>query len=142
MNYPEGFSRAELSRKPICGVLSVALCANVSYPVAHAACKRAMNALGVGLRFRGRTYQVQREHALASLAVRFEKETLGLGETLGHWVAKYAVPGVAYMVCVRGHVVTVRDGIIVDQNANLPAIMHPSRRKFVTRITRITGKGW
>ena len=128
------------SKKPICGVLAVALCAGVSYDVARDACRRSM-AEG-RQRFGGRTHHKQRIKALSSLAVKFVDLTFNGNITLGNWVASYAVPGALYMVNVTGHVVAIRDGFVIDQFSRCHISQHTSRRKQVKNITRITGKGW
>ncbi len=105
IEYPNGFSQPEMSRKPICGVLAIAICASVDYPVAHAACKRHMP----NKRFRGSTWPSQQLKALDDLAVRYV-QVLVEGWRLRDLIRERFEPGVLYMVTVPGHVVTVRDG--------------------------------
>lgn len=45
---------------------------------------------------------------------------------------KHAKPGVTYMLRVSRHVVTLRDGIVIDQSRAAPAAQHPSGRSIVT----------
>jgi hypothetical protein len=45
---------------------------------------------------------------------------------------RYAKPGVTYMLRVRRHVVTLRDGIVIDQGCAAPADKHPEGKRLVT----------
>lgn len=45
---------------------------------------------------------------------------------------RYAKPGVTYMLRVRRHVVTLRDGIVIDQSCAAPADKHPEGKRLVT----------
>ena len=112
IEYPNGFSQPEMSRKPICGVLAIAVCASVDYQVAHAACKRNMP--NHRQRFRGATFPTQQLKALDELAVRYV-QVLVQGWRLCDLIRERFEPGVLYMVTVPGHVVTVKDGFVCDQ---------------------------
>lgn len=142
IDYPCGFDASVHSKKPICGVLAVALCAGVSYPVAHAACKASMKALKLGVRFGGRTWLTQIEHSLKGLAVRFAKYRVHDNPTVGFFAAHRAEPGVTYLLRVKGHFVTLRDGMLIDQISNAPWQLHKTHRRHVTHYLRIDGKGW
>jgi hypothetical protein len=124
-----------------CGVLSVAMCANVSFAVAEKACK-------LSSRSKGGTNHYQREQALKALGVRFESKLVmvkvGNGAyckyvqpTIRTFVRDHTAPGVTYMLRVNKHVVTVRDGIVMDQQSVKPAAEHWSRNMRVTRVTKI-----
>lgn len=142
MEYPSGFKAEVHSKKPICGVLAVALCAGVSYDVAHAACKRSMLALKLGMRFRGRTYLRQLKHALSGLAVRFTEYKQNDNPTIAHFAEFRAEPEVTYLLRVSGHFLTLRDGILIDQGACLPYSLHKCKGRHITHYLRIDGKGW
>ena len=48
------------------------------------------------------------------------------------FAARHAKPGVTYMLRVSGHVVTLRDGIVIDQSAAAPAACHRAARSLIT----------
>jgi hypothetical protein len=144
MEYPEGFAGSKWQKRSICGVLSVALCAGVSYDVAHAACKQAMLDLKLGQRFRGGTYSKQRELVLQRLAVKFVKHECYVGMTVRQFVEHHAKPDVTYMVTHKGHVITVCNRVIADQENIAERSQHRSGgRKIIDKpVIEIIGKGW
>lgn len=142
MEYPNGFCRDTHSRKPICGVLAVAFCAGVSFDVAHAACKRAMHELKLGVRFRGGTWLRQLKHALKGFGVRFTEYKPYDNPTIELFAAHRAEPGFTYLLDTPGHFVTLRDGIVADQRHNCHYSVYPRRRKGIKAYLRIDGKGW
>lgn len=136
LKYPDGYTGT--SRDPHCGVLAVAICAGVSFETAWDIFK-SYRTPRQRARWRGATNWQERDLALLQLKVDYG--TLAVRrQTLLAFVRDVAKPGETYMVRVRGHVVTVRDGMVIDQTACAPASKHPSRRKFILRVTRITGK--
>lgn len=142
LEYPNGFVGSKWQRRGICGVLSVALCAGVSFEVAHAGCKRAMIDLKLGLRFRGGTYHKQRLRVLDRLAVRYEEVALTGRTTVGDFASYHAKPGVAYMLRIKGHVLTLKDGVACDQGHCGPVSSYKRRKTPLVGATAITGKGW
>lgn len=141
LEYPDGFQFEKHNKKPICGVVSVAICAGVSLEVARATLRADYIRRG-GQRFRGGTNQAQRGRALSLLGVQFETHTLVGKMNLRNWYAKYGKPGVLYSVRVTGHVVTVKDGMVIDQHRHKPIWEHKSGGKMVSQWFVILGKGW
>lgn len=137
MEYPQGFFGSYHSQKPICGVLAVAIAANVTYDVAHEACKR--NLPKHRQRFGGKTYDDQRRFAMAQLGCKIEDVNLkGSLKT----VIEQLEPGQTYHIVYARHVVTVKDGFVIDQQhkqhyLNWPKVAS-SRVKSVIKIS----KGW
>lgn len=136
-----------------CGVLAVAMAAGVSFEAAWDALKR------IGKKphnWKGSTRPHERAEALKGFGVRFAEqrlvsaslisglcpayvEAMGYGPrcTVATFATRKAKPGVTYMVRVRGHVVTVRDGMIADQTGIHPAAKHRSARCHANMITEI-----
>lgn len=136
VQYPAGFIHDKDKNRPICGVLSVALCAEVDFEIAFATCKR--NAPEHVKRFRGGTYLDQRHAALRELGCKFNSVAAHyFGLSLERFVREAATPGLTYMVDLPRHVVTVKDGIVTDQGKSCPVAEHKSRRKRVEHVTRI-----
>ncbi len=137
MDYPVGFFGSYHSQKPICGVLAVAIAAGVTYDVAHEACKRHL-AKG-RQRFGGKTGDNQREQAMRDLGCTIE--SVNLRGNLRS-VIEQLEPGQTYNIVYARHVVTVRDGFVIDQQHKLHFLAWPkvarSRVKSVIKIT----KGW
>lgn len=128
----QGAVPADYRRGGNCGVLSVAICARVSFEKAWAACRMRKGS-------KGATSAYQRETALNSLKVRFEKRAMSARRsTMRVFVRDFTVPGATYMVTTSRHVVTVRDGIVIDQQGASPAATHWTRNKRVIRSWRIT----
>jgi hypothetical protein len=144
--YPEGFDATAMKKKPICGVLAVAIAAGVSYPVAHAACKRAMHKLDLGKRFRGATFWRQRAEALKGFGVRFtvfDVKAVGHMSVIEFCADRYAYePEAVYMIDIRGHTMILRQGCIIDQSNYIPWQSYAHPRVRVKRAVRIDGKGW
>lgn len=115
-----------------CGVLSIAMCANVSFEKAWAACRMRKGS-------KGGTTHYQRVQALKALGVRFEEPALYARKavTLRTFVRDWTVPGVTYSITLAGHVVTVQDGIVMDQQSVKPAADHWCRNKRVKRAIKI-----
>lgn len=142
MDYPVGFDHSKYSRKPICGVLSVAIIANVSFDVAHAALKNAMKVcLPHRKRFGGSINLAMYNLALDGLAVKYVRKNVVGTLRLSRFAQVYAKPGVLYAVRVPGHIMTMRDGMVIDQHKHLHWSQLKSDRK-VTHYYEILGKGW
>lgn len=133
MNYPVDFTE-DMRKQGICGVLAIAVASNRSMKQAHEACAR--NLMPHQKRHVKRTYD---EQIIASI--------LGFGKSVEHlevarqnlrsWVSRCARPGEHYLVFVSGHVLTVKNGLVLDQHSYAPVDEHPSRRQFVQRVMRI-----
>jgi len=150
--YPDGYAAPQ--REPHCGVLSVAICAGVSFERAWAAC--AANLRKRRGPWRGETYAFERREALQDLGVAFDERTYvpssllrrctadyaerkGLAErcNLASFAKRHAKPGRTYMVQVRGHVVTLRDGIAIDQHQAAPVAEHRAARMLLQTTLEI-----
>lgn len=150
MNYPDGYSPR---REPHCGVLAVAMCAGVPFEKAW-----DLFAKHRGPQWRGVTNHAQRIMALAELGAKHSDTfhvpaaTLRAYRTIqgsvpsdmaprvtaATFAAKYARPGVTYMLRVGGHVLTLRDGMLADQGGIAPAAKHKSARQIVGISTIVT----
>jgi len=134
IEFPDGFVPEQHRHLGCCGVLAVAMLADVPFQTAWDA---LLSLQPRPKRWRGGTTHTQRLKALALLGVATESAQGLPRRTLATIVRSTLLePGVTYMVRVRGHVVTVRNGIVVDQAGALPIAQHPSRRKIVTNIAR------
>lgn len=141
VEYPEGFDQSVMQHKPICGVLAVALAAGVSYEVAHAACKRNMPKSRK--RFRGATYNSQRDKALEQFGLRFTVfKTDFVGYTVKEFCQLVEGHNKIYLVEIRGHVMTLKDGFLIDQHICKPWQLYHHPRIKVKRIVRIDGTVW
>lgn len=136
MDYPEDFTFEEYSRKPICGVLSVAILAGVSFAEATKAIKA--NMLPHQKRHGGKTYHAQRMGALSSLGVFFRERKVSSRMTLHRWVVNYCEPGKRYMITTSSHVVTVDEHWNVYDQVEVAYVGdHGSRRCFVREVLEI-----
>lgn len=118
---------------PCCGVLAVANFAGVSFDTAWAAILPTVKRPG---RWRGSTYDWQRRAALRELGVRWvEMDRAFLnGRSVANFVERIMQDNVMYKVHMRGHVVTVFNGIVTDQTQSVPVAEHASRRRKVTSV--------
>lgn len=142
MEYPEGFDTTA-KRRGNCGVLATAICAGVSYQVAWAALKRNLHLLGRDRQRMGvRTNHCQRLAAMRELAVKFTEIDAGsvTVKQFAQWAAKYD-HNETYMLRVKGHVVTLKNGMIIDQRICIPWQQY-NKRKPILNAVRIDGKGW
>jgi len=144
MDYPVGFDSAKHSNKPICGVLAMAIVCEVSYDVAHAACKAAMfEIFPWRKRFGGGTSLAISDLVMSRLATKFEKHTVRKGGPilrLHHWVRYMTKPDVTYLVRTPGHIMTVRNHCVIDQTRSCNFLLRENRK--VTHWYEIKGKGW
>ncbi len=140
MDYPVGFDSSIHARKPICGVLATAIVAGVSYPVAYAAIRRALFTLYPSRkRFGGRVSLKMIEYALDGLAVRYAKTKILSGTRL-HILVPTLKRDTTYLIRVPGHIMTVRNNAVLDQQKHLNFLLFKNRK--VTHVYEITGKGW
>lgn len=140
VEYPAGFDQTKLFKKPICGILAVAIAANVSYPVAYAACKR--NLPTHAKRFGGKTWKEQRDKALSQLGIAHKTMYEPHRLSVMLFCARYAEPGKTYILEVRGHVMTFKDGYIIDQVRVVPWQSYSHPRIKLQRVIEITGSAW
>ena len=133
MRYPNDFTD-DLRRKPICGVLSTAMIAKVSFAKATDVIKN--NLMPHQKRHGGKTYHEQRLNALRELGVPF-REVPVRKQTLQNWVKCATLTGKLYMVTTSKHVVTVRDELVADQCEINYIDDHVARRCFVRHVVEI-----
>ncbi len=134
MNYPSDFT-AEIAKKPICGVLSTATIAGVSFAYANNLYKK--NLMRGRKRHGGRTSHEQRCVVLTLLGVRYKEIPVTSRKNLRYTVENLCKPGVTYMITTSSHVVTVRDGIVQDQDEQSSFVGHGARLCFVRHILQI-----
>jgi hypothetical protein len=142
--YPQGFYASYHSQKPICGVLAVALAAGVTYDVASEACKQAMKDLYPSRqRFGGKTSTPLRELPMKRLGVKFDRTNITSKRPKLIDAVKDFEPDALYLVVVPKHVMTVRNGYVIDQSKlTLVELCGKRANQRVSEITKITGKGW
>lgn len=137
MDYPVGFFGSYHSQKPICGVLAVAIAAQVTYDVAHEACKR--NLPKSRQRFGGKTYDVQRETSLRQLGCTVTH--IDLRGSLAKVISQLDKSKVYHIVYAH-HVVTVHNEMVIDQATKLHYLAWPKvNSKRVKSVIEIK-KGW
>jgi hypothetical protein len=134
MKYPADFTD-DLRKKPICGVLAVAVVAGITFAEATEVIKR--NLMPWQKRHGGRTYPEQLEASLRELNVNFHVLPIMEKLTLERWITKYCNPGKTYMIATSRHFVTFRDGIVVDQYEINPISVFGARRCFVRQVLEI-----
>jgi hypothetical protein len=141
--YPQGFFSSYHSQKPICGVLAVAIAANVTYDVA---CATLTDALKVchpqRQRFGGKTSVPQRNEALKRLGVKFEETAIVAKKPRLIDAVKDFEPGVTYLVVTPKHIQAIRDGYLIDQGRLQRVELCTQDKKRVSNICKIIGKGW
>lgn len=141
MEYPTGFDQERLKHKPICGVLAMAIVCEVTYDVAHAACKAALFELfPYRKRFGGGTNLRINDLVMSRLAVKFERHNVKGMLRLHDWVRRYTKPDVNYLVRTPGHIMTVRNHCVIDQVRSCNFLLRANRK--VTHWYEIKGKGW
>lgn len=134
MKYPSDLTD-KLKKKGICGVLSLAIIANVSFAQATQAAKN--NMMSFQKRHGGATYPDQLRGALKELGVRFGQYSIEERRNLQTTVRTRLKKDTTYMILTSRHVVTVRNGVVADQAEILPIAEHCARRCFVTHILEI-----
>jgi len=141
--YPEGFFSNYHSQKPICGVLAVAIAAEVTYDVAAEHCKETMKICHPNRqRFGGKTTTAQRELAMQRLGVKFERTNIDSKKPKLIDLVKTFEPGVLYQVVTPKHISCVKDGYLIDQGRLQRIELVSFARKHVREFTKIIGKGW
>jgi hypothetical protein len=129
-----------------CGVLACAILAGTTFEI-------AWDVLSTGRRGRwtGGTRIAEREAFLKALNVPHKARTHISRDRLkwlrstgspclndyrprcnvATFAARHAKPGVTYMITIARHVVTLRDGIVMDQQQAAPAAKHWTARKLI-----------
>lgn len=130
LTLPTGY--AAPCREPHCGVLAVAICADVPLETAFETIKQAA---GYNGNWKGRTYLKDRTGALDTFGAYFTvtrhaprrvlqahnwPEGWAPTCTLATFAKRHAKPGVTYMIDVSGHTFTLRNGMIADQSGVRP----------------------
>lgn len=131
MYYPSDW-KEELARKPICGVLAVAVVADITFEEATNLVKKHM--LPHQKRHGGKTYAEQRLGALDDCGVKYMPINVKR-QTLLRFLRDN--PEGTYMIEVTGHVVTYKDGLVIDQSEIAPVEEHWAKRKFVITVHEI-----
>lgn len=134
MQYPSDFTE-EMRKQGICGVLAIAVAAGVTMAEAHDACKR--NLTPEQKRHVRRTFDPQIAAALRDLGKEVTDYPIARRQTLRGWVADQMPPYETLLVFVSGHVMVVRDGLVLDQVACDFTPAHPASRRFVTQVWKI-----
>lgn len=127
-----GFSESMRS-KPVCGIVAVAVCANVSFQESEAMARATFK----GKRFTGAMADEQIRECLANFGVTYRHHLPERKMALKTWLNMYAKAGVTYMFFVSKHVITVKDWVITDQNATARIEDHWCGRKFVQEVMEI-----
>jgi hypothetical protein len=145
--YPEEFYGNYHSQKPICGVLAVALAADVPFNIANDRLRDSMKEVSKERqRFCGPSTCAERDHAMKALGVNFEYidvKSLGARTMKLKDVVEKLEAGVMYHVVTPKHISTIRDGKLIDQGRKNQPISEVSfRDKRVSKIVKILGRGW
>jgi len=131
VNYPIDFTE-DMRRMGICGVLAIAVSSNVTMAQAHAACER--NKMPHQKRHVRRTYDEQIIKSIQDFGY-LTQEVPVERQTVRKWVSTSGSG--TFLVFVSGHVLTVRNGMVLDQEAHASADVHPARRRFVQKVYSI-----
>lgn len=131
MYYPVDWQE-ELARKPICGVLAVAVVANITFAEATDLVKKHM--LPHQKRHGGKTYAEQRYGALNDCGVKYMPLNVKR-QTLLRFLREN--PEGTYMIEVTGHVVVYKDGLVIDQSQIANVEEHWAKRKFIIEVFEI-----
>lgn len=147
--YPQDYGAVPLGGH--CGVLAVAILAGRTFQEAWDALKPGRTA-----RWQGGTSHPARMRVLEAWGVKVRKTlhmtarelryTKGQSPlasydralprcTVETFARRYAKPGVTYMLRIRGHVLTLRDGLTIDQNEACPVEQYSLRNSIVTIST-------
>lgn len=135
MNYPSDW-KSEYSKKPICGVLSVATCAGITFDEATKAIKA--NLQPWQKRHGGKTYHEQRVAALRSLGKEVIVTDVVGRVTLGRVLREFDFKlDTYYMIMLSTHIVTLHNGWIQDQYELSPQDLNSNLRRQVKTIVEI-----
>ncbi len=133
---PEGMSRpADTPNGPNCGLTAIATAGGRSFAaVAHTF--RTLYTRRGG--WKGGTRGHERRAVMDRMGIRYVEVPLSRSMTLATWAAVYSTPGERYIVTTTGHVQTVGDLHVTDQNNNAVRLSrYWGRRKRVREVLRI-----
>lgn len=123
---------ADQRKGPNCGVTALAVSAGISFQKAWDTF-RAVNPRAYNNRWKGGTYPSDQAKALERLQIAFYN--LPIQKTsLARFVEDYAQRDTVYMVTTGGHVQTVLNGHIIDQQGKKPVKEYWGRKKFVKKV--------
>ena len=134
MNYPSDFTE-DMRKQGICGVLAIAVASRVTLAEAHAACAR--NLMPHQKRHVRRTPDDQIFACLREFG-RTVTEVPAQRQTLRKWVDQCSQPNETYLVFVSGHVLLVKNDVVLDQHCLAHYDEHTSKRQFVQRVMRVS----
>lgn len=134
MDYPSDFTE-DMRKQGICGVLAIAVASKRTLADAHEACKRHL--MPHQKRHVRRTYDEQIIASIEGFGRRVEELPV-VRQNLRKWVDTCSQPNETYVVFVSGHVLTVKNDMVLDQAALDHYNDHPSKRQFVQRVLRIS----
>jgi len=134
MQYPTDFT-PEMRKQGICGVLAIAVASRVTMTDAHAACDR--NKMPHQKRHVRATYDEQIFACLREFG-RTLTEVPVLKQNLRRWVDQCSQPNRTYLVFVSGHVLLVKNDMVLDQVECAHYEDHSAKRRFVTRVMEIS----
>lgn len=115
---------------PICGVFAVALAAGVPTDAAYTVIAGYRKAPA---RWKGRTHRKDRMKALKHFGVT-AKPIYAPPETVRRFAEYRARPGVHYMIEVAGHIMTLKDGVLMDQSQVEHYSTHKRKRCIVKAV--------
>lgn len=140
--YPEQFFGNYHSQKPICGVLAVAIAADIAFNVANDLLKEAMKKVSPHRqRFCGPSTHAERAFAMEKLGVEFKEipvKSLGARTMKLKDIVAKLEPGKLYHIVTPKHISTVRNGFLIDQGRNKPVEGVSFKEKRVSQILEIT----
>lgn len=147
LTLPTGYAAPR--HEPHCGVLAVAICADVPFEVAFETIKQAAGRTG---NWKGRTFLRDRTGALDAFGKYFTvtrhaprrvlqahrwPEGWEPSCTLATFAKRHARPNTTYMIDVSGHTFTLRNGLIADQQGVRPYATDRLARCTVKSSTEI-----
>lgn len=139
--YPQEFYGNYHSQKPICGVLALAIAADISFAEANEKLKEAMHKVSPSRqRFCGPSTNAERDYAMEKLGVEFKEipvSSLGARTMKLKDICAKLEPGKLYHINTPKHISTFRNGFLIDQGRNKPVDGVSFKEKRVSRILEI-----
>ncbi len=121
-----------MKRKPDCGVVAVATALDLSYDIVWRFFGKTKKS-----NWRGRLFWSDLSRACRYFEAEV-REIVGQ-KTLPKFIEWHTVPGLIYIIRVGGHFVTVKDGIVTDNNGTAPTAEHYwTKRKRVSHAMIVT----
>jgi hypothetical protein len=136
LSWPADFDWALDKRRPLCGLLALAIVCDITIKKATA---DYQHVIGKTKRSSWKGYTQHKHYAdvIKHNWKRCEWRKVPEKPILRVWVDRCTVKGRTYLVRVSGHVMVVKDGWVVDQWHRAPAGEHRAKRRFVTDIWEI-----